>query len=144
MTLSDYRAMRPHTVFVRTLMATGEIVLGYELTESERSLEPVRELEGAVADLAGWINDLASYAKETADDGQAPLSLPVLLGRQHDGDLEEAFRAASRMCEERAATAAARIAELTARGGPLAAHAGALGSVASSYVWHIRHSRYRT
>lgn len=143
-TLPDYLAMRPHTVFVRTVVATAEVMLGYELTEPDRSSEPVRELETAVADLAGWINDLASYAKETARDGSATLGLPALLMRRHECDLEEAFRRASRMCEQQAAVAAARIAELTAGGGPLADHAHALRSVASSYVWHIDDSRYRT
>lgn len=143
-TLADYRAMRPHTVFVRTVVATAEVMLGYELQEPDRSSEPVRELETAVADLAGWINDLASYAKETAHDGPVTLSLPALLMRQHECDLEEAFRLASRMCEEGAEVAAARITELTATEGPLAEHARALRSVASSYVWHIHDSRYRT
>ncbi|MET9552168.1 terpene synthase family protein [Streptomyces sp. NPDC006645] len=143
-TLPDYRAMRPHTVFVRTVIATAEVMAGYELPEPDRSSEPVRELETAVADLAGWINDLASYAKESAHDGPATLSLPALLMRQHECDLEEAFRRASRMCEERAAVAAARIAELTAREGPSADHARALGSVAASYVWHIDDSRYQS
>lgn len=143
-TMPDYRAMRPHTVFVRTLMASAEIVLGYELTERERSLEATRELQTAVADLAGWINDLASYAKETAHDGPSPLGLPSLLMRENTCDLGEAFRLASRMCEQQAAVAAARITELTAGEGPLSAHARALGSIASSYVWHIDHSRYRT
>ncbi|MFC9605824.1 terpene synthase family protein [Streptomyces niveus] len=143
-TLADYRSMRPHTVFVRTLMATAEIALGYELTERDRSLEPVRELQSAVADLAGWINDLASYAKETAHDGPTTLNLPSLLMRQHGCDLEEAFRLASRMCEQRAAVAAARITELAVGEGPLSVHARALKSIASSYVWHIDHSRYQT
>lgn len=143
-TLADYRAMRPHTVFVRTLMVTAGIALGYELTERERSLDSVRELQSAVADLAGWINDLASYAKETAHDGPTTLNLPSLLMREHGCDLAEAFRLASRMCEERAAVAAARIAELADGDGPLSVHARALGSIASSYVWHIDHARYQT
>ncbi|MFC8824632.1 terpene synthase family protein [Streptomyces sp. NPDC057137] len=142
-TLADYRAMRPHTVFIRTLMTTAEVALGYELTEPDRSLAPVRELQAAVADFAGWINDLASYAKETAHDGSGSLNLPSLLMREHGCDLEEAFRLASRMCEQRAEVATARIAELTVGEGPLAAHAGALNSILSSYVWHIDHSRYR-
>ncbi|MFE4372557.1 terpene synthase family protein [Streptomyces sp. NPDC056835] len=143
-TLADYLAMRPHTAFVRTVMATAEITLGYELAEPQRSSAAVREMEAAVADLAGWINDLASYAKETSHDGQSPLSLPTLLMRQHACDLEEAFRLASRMCEERADAAVLRITALTANGnGPLADHARAIKSIASSYVWHIQHSRYR-
>ncbi|TXL89516.1 terpene synthase family protein [Streptomyces sp. NBC_01725] len=142
-TLSDYLAMRPHTVFVRTLMVTAEIALGHELTERDRSSEAARELRTAVADLAGWINDLASYAKETAHDGPTTLNLPSLLMREHGCDLEEAFRLASRMCEQQAAVASARIAELTVVEGPLSAHAGALKSIASSYVWHIDHSRYQ-
>ncbi|PVE13682.1 terpene synthase family protein [Streptomyces scopuliridis] len=143
-TMHDYRAMRPHTVFVRTVMATAEVTLGYELTDSQRSSAAVRELETAVADLAGWINDLASYAKETADDGPSPLSLPTLLMRQHKCDLEEAFRLASHMCEKQATAARARITELAAsKERPLIVHARAVESVASSYVWHIDHSRYQ-
>ncbi|MFD3522184.1 terpene synthase family protein [Streptomyces sp. NPDC058653] len=142
-TLSDYRAMRPHTVFVRTLVATAEAALGYELPESDRSSEPVRELESAVADLAGWINDLASYAKETARGGPSALTLPALLMREHGCDLDEAFRRASRMCERRSAVAAARIAELSAAEGPLSDHARALKSIACSYLWHTGHPRYQ-
>jgi hypothetical protein len=143
-TVHDYRAMRPHTVFVRTVMAAAEVALGYELTERQRSSAAVRELETAVADLAGWINDLASYAKETAHGGGSPLSLPTLLMRQHGCDLEEAFRLAARMCEDQAAMAGVRITELTANGeGPLIDHARAVKSIASSYVWHIEHFRYQ-
>lgn len=143
-TVHDYRAMRPHTVFVRTVMAVADVALGYELTEQQRSSAVVRELETAVANLAGWINDLASYAKEAAHDGGSPLSLPTLLMRQQGCDLEEAFRLASRMCEEQAAMAADRITELTATGEePLIDHAQAMKSIASSYVWHIDHSRYQ-
>lgn len=143
-TLDDYRAMRPHTVFVRTVMVTAEVVLRYELTEDQRTSAAVRELEKAVADLAGWINDLASYAKETARGGPLPLSLPTLLMQHRECDLEGAFHIASRMCEDQASTARLRIAELTIKDeGPLSDHARALESVAASYVWHIGHSRYR-
>lgn len=142
-TLGDYCAMRPHTVFVRTVMVAAEALLGYGLTEEQRESAAVRELEKAVADLAGWINDLASYAKETARDGTNPLSLPTLLMRQHGCDLEEAFRLASRMCEDRASTARRRITELTADSeSPLADHARAVEAVAASYVWHVGHARY--
>lgn len=142
--LSDYRAMRPHTVFVRTVMATAEVVLGYELTEEQRVSAAVRELEKAVADLAGWINDLASYAKETDHGGQTPLSLPTLLSRYHECDLEGAFRLGSRMCEDRASTARLRITELTVnnRNPQLADHARAMEAVAASYIWHTGHARY--
>ncbi|MFF2324896.1 MULTISPECIES: terpene synthase family protein [unclassified Streptomyces] len=143
-TLSDYCAMRPHTVFVRTVMTTAEAALTYELTEEQRASAAVRELEKAVADLAGWINDLASYAKETARGGPAPLSLPTLLMRHHECDLEEAFRLASRMCEDQASTARHRITELTTNStSPLADHARALEAVAASYLWHIGHARYK-
>ncbi|MFF9347001.1 terpene synthase family protein [Streptomyces sp. NPDC014734] len=143
-TLSDYRAMRPHTVFVRTVMTTAEIVLGYGLGDDQRSSAAVRELEKAVADLAGWINDLASYAKESDDGGPPPLSLPTLLIRQHGCDTEEAFRLASRMCEDQARTARLHITELTAGSeNALADHARAMEAVAASYVWHIGHARYR-
>jgi hypothetical protein len=143
-TVPDYLAMRPHTVFVRTVMATAEIALGYELPEEERSRAALRELESAVADLAGCVNDLASYRKEAARGGPAPLSLPTLLMREHACGLEEAFRLASRMGEDSAALARARITGLTSdAGSPLAVHARAMESVASTYVWHISHARYR-
>ncbi|MFF2412327.1 terpene synthase family protein [Streptomyces sp. NPDC058092] len=142
-TLNDYRAMRPHTVFVRTVMATAEVVLKYELTENQRASTAVRELENAVADLAGWINDLASYAKEAERGGPNPLSLPTLLIQHHACDLEEAFRQASRMCEDQASTARLRITELSVNGkNSLADHARAVEAVAASYVWHIGHARY--
>ncbi|MCX5114851.1 terpene synthase family protein [Streptomyces sp. NBC_00378] len=143
-TLSDYYAMRPHTVFVRTVMTTAEVVLGYELTEDQRASAAVRELEKAVAHLAGWINDLASYVKETDHGGQTPLSLPTLLIRHRECDLEGAFRLASRMCEDQASTARLRLTELAATGeNALADHAHAMEAVAASYVWHIGHARYQ-
>ncbi|MFD4694751.1 terpene synthase family protein [Streptomyces sp. NPDC058463] len=142
-TFRDYRAMRPHTVFVRTVMAAVEVALGYELTRQQRSSTAVRELESAVADLAGWINDVASYAKEAAHEGPSPLSLPTLLMREYDCDIEAAFRRAARMCEEEAVVLRSRITDLTTdSGGELADHARALEAVAASYVWHIEHSRY--
>ncbi|MFE2023187.1 terpene synthase family protein [Streptomyces sp. NPDC059499] len=144
-TFRDYRAMRPHTVFVRTVMAAAEVALGYELTRQQRSSAAVRELESAVANLAGWINDVASYAKEAADEGPIPLSLPTLLMRENDCDIETAFRQAARMCEEEAAIVRSRITDLTTGSvGESADHARALEAVAASYVWHIEHSRYRT
>ncbi|MEU2673037.1 terpene synthase family protein [Streptomyces sp. NPDC007164] len=143
-TLSDYRAMRPHTVFVRTVMAAAEVILGYELTEEQRASSAVREMEQSVADLAGWINDLASYAKETHRGGPEPLSLPTLLVRHRGYDLEEAFRVASRMCEDQASAARRRITELTTGSkNPLTDHAHAMEAVTASYVWHIGHARYR-
>ncbi|MEL5956653.1 terpene synthase family protein [Streptomyces sp. CLV115] len=143
-TLDDYRAMRPHTVFVRTVMAAAEIMHGYELTEDQRASPAVRELEQAVADLAGWINDLASYAKEKDHDGPDPLSLPTLLVRHRGCSLEEAFRVASRMCEDQAVAARRRITELTSGGKhPLTDHAHTMETVTASYVWHIGHSRYK-
>ncbi|MFD9497763.1 terpene synthase family protein [Streptomyces sp. NPDC060035] len=143
-TVRDYRAMRPHTVFVRTVMAAAEVALGYELTPQQRSSTAVREVESAVGNLAGWINDVASYAKEAAHGGPGPLSLPTLLMHQYDCDIESAFRRAARMCEEEAVILRSRLTELTAgSAGELADHAGALESIAASYVWHIGHSRYR-
>ncbi|MFF9510669.1 terpene synthase family protein [Streptomyces sp. NPDC014724] len=143
-TLSDYCAMRPHTVFVRTVMATAEVALRYELTEDQRASAAVRELEKAVANLAGWINDLASYGKETRRGVSTPLSLPTLLIRHHECDLEGAFRLASRMCEDQASTARLRITELTVNGNnSLPDHARAMEGIAASYVWHIGHARYK-
>jgi hypothetical protein len=143
-TVPDYCAMRPHTVFVRTIMATAEVALRYELPEEMRSSAAVRELETAVANLAGWINDLASYERETPRHGPKPLSLPTLLMKHHRCGVQEAFSLASLMCEDQAVTARTCIIELTGDGSiPLIDHARAMESVVSSYVWHIDHSRYQ-
>ncbi|WP_345644111.1 terpene synthase family protein [Streptomyces tremellae] len=139
----EYRAMRPHTVFVATVTALAEPVLGYELAPAARASSPVRELESAVADLAGWINDLASYDRERARAGGAePFGLPTLLAAAEGYGIDKAFAAVCALCEEEAGKARARIVELTAAGGPVAAHARALEGVAASYVWHIGHRRY--
>jgi hypothetical protein len=140
-TVSTYGAMRPHTVFVRTIFAASEIVLGYELSEEERV--SVWHLESAAADLAGWINDLASYARESAR--AKPLSLPTLLIAKHGHSTEEAFQHIARRCEKQAGIAQACITELSSTGsGPLRAHAEAVRHIIQSFVWHISHSRYQT
>ncbi|WP_377267802.1 terpene synthase family protein [Peterkaempfera sp. SMS 1(5)a] len=142
-TVRDYLAIRPHTVFVRTLMATAEIALRYELPEETRNAGAVRQLESALADLAGLMNDLGSYARESAQGGPQSLNLIALIMNQRNCDLATAFAEASRMGEERAAIVRARITELTDGGtGLLAGHALAMESIACSYVWHIEHARY--
>ncbi|WP_445528154.1 terpene synthase family protein [Streptomyces cyslabdanicus] len=142
--LETYLEMRPHTVFVRTIFAAAEIVLDYELTDAQRALAPVRHLETAVANLAGWINDLASYEREAARGPAQPLSLPTLLRARHGGSLEEAFARAGGMCENEAAVARQGITSLA--GDPpsaLTAHARALEDIARSFVWHTSHARYQ-
>jgi hypothetical protein len=142
--LTTYLQMRPHTVFVRTIIAAAEVVLDYELTDEQRALAPVRHLESAVANLAGWINDLASYEREVARGPAQPLSLPTLLRARHDGDLEEAFARAGSMCENEAAVARQWITSLAcAPPSPLTAHARALEGIARSFVWHTSHARYQ-
>ncbi|MEW2548293.1 hypothetical protein AB0910_21415 [Streptomyces sp. NPDC047002] len=139
----EYRAMRPHTVFVATVTALAEPVLGYELPSAVRESAPVRELESAVADLAGWINDLASYDREKARAGGAePFGLPALLAAAEGYGLDEAFAAVCALCEAQAGKARAGIAGLAAAGGPGAVHARAVEGIAASYVWHIGHRRY--
>ncbi|MET7490295.1 terpene synthase family protein [Streptomyces sp. NPDC005538] len=144
MTVYDYCALRPDTVFVRTLMTTAEVLLQYELSDELRTFQPVRVLETAVSDLAGWINDLASYRREAAQLRANPLSLPALIMAEHGVALPVAFQIVSRMCEEEASTARARMTELSASGHiPLMLHAQALEHVAHSFIWHIDHARYR-
>lgn len=141
--LTTYLAMRPHTVFVKTVMAAAEIVLDYELADRERVLTPVRRLETAVGNLAGWINDLASYQRETSWGPTQPLSLPGLLQvRYHEG-LEQVFQHISGMCEDEAGAARQRITELSnAPQSALTAHARALENIARSFIWHTSHTRY--
>ncbi|MEV8333861.1 terpene synthase family protein [Streptomyces niveus] len=132
------------TVFVRTIIATMPIVLSYELLDEQRSSGPVRQLETAVAHLTGWVNDLASYARETDLLRARPLSLPTLLMGEHDLDLPKAFETASRMCEEQAAVARERISELSSNSSPpLTLHAQTLEHIARSFIWHVGHDRHR-
>ena len=143
-TLAAYCAMRPHTVFVRTIMATAEIALNYELPDRERALAPVRDLETALAHLAGWINDLVSYEREATRSPAQPLSLPTLLRMRHSWSTEQAFAEVCRMCEEQAGVIRARITELTSgTGNALMVHARALETIAHSFIWHTGHARYR-
>jgi hypothetical protein len=142
--LEVYTAMRPHTVFVTTIIAAAEIVLDYELTDEQRSLAAVRELEAAVADLAGWVNDLASYQREARRAPAAPLSLPTLLRVRHGGDLRDAFARAATLCEAKAETARRHIHDLTAGPpGAMSTHARALESIVHSFAWHTGHARYQ-
>ncbi|MFK0154347.1 terpene synthase family protein [Streptomyces sp. NPDC090493] len=144
LTVAGYCAMRPDTVFVRTLIITVEILLGYQLTAKLRTSRSVRALEKAVGNLAGWINDLASYEREAAQLRAAPLSLPTLLMTECGIRLPDAFQLASQMCEEQANIARARMTELSAGGlPPLVRHAQALEHITHSFIWHIDHARYR-
>ncbi|MGW0075970.1 terpene synthase family protein [Streptomyces cellulosae] len=142
--LATYLAMRPHTVFIKTITAAGEILLGYELTDTQRALAAVRNLETAVANLAGWINDLASYEREMERGRGQPLSLPTLLHARHGGTIEEAFTRASSMCENEAAVARRGITDLAhASPNALTAHARALEDITRSFIWHTSHARYQ-
>lgn len=96
-TLRDYRAIRPHTVFARTLMAVAEVVLRYELPEEARNSEAVRQPESAVADLAGVLNDLGSYTREAARGVPNSLNLISLITREQNCDVPTAYEAASRL-----------------------------------------------
>ncbi|MGW7823904.1 terpene synthase family protein [Streptomyces puniciscabiei] len=140
--VSTYCAMRPHTVFVRTILAAVEIVLQYELSDAERSSPSVRQLESATSNLAGWINDLGSFARESAR--RAALSLPTLLMNEHGHSPEEAFGQISRLCEQQAEIARSRISELSsAASAPVRAHATAVAHIVQCFIWHVGHSRYQ-
>ncbi|MCU7820174.1 terpene synthase family protein [Kitasatospora sp. DSM 101779] len=142
--MQDYRMMRPHTVLVRTLIAATEVVLRYELPEEARRSRAVQQLEAAVADLAGVLNDLGSYARESAKGVPDSLNLISLLTRDQHCDIPTAYAAASRLGEEHATTARRGIHALAAGDSAvLAQHARALESIACSYVWHIGHARYK-
>jgi hypothetical protein len=105
----------------------------------------VRHLENAVANLAGWINDLASYERELARGPVQPLSLPTLLQARHNGSLEETFARASSMCENEAAAARQWITSLACDPPTtLTAHARALEDIAHSFIWHTSHARYHS
>lgn len=142
-TVSAYCAMRPYTVFIRTVTATVQIALAYELSDEQQSSAPVRQLETAVANVAGWVNDLVSFTRETKRLRTIPLSLPTVLMAEHHLDLPQAFARAARMCEKQAAIARARINELSTAGpSPIMLHAQALEHIVHSFIWHVSHDRY--
>ncbi|MEW2497480.1 hypothetical protein AB0942_28685 [Streptomyces nodosus] len=142
-TVETYCAMRPYTVFVHTLMATAPMVLSYDLSETQRASDPVRQLETAVVNLASWVNDLASHTREADRLQAAPLSLPTVLMAEHQLGLPQAFETASHLCEEEAAAARRRIRELSgSRVRPLELHAEALETITHSFIWHVDHDRY--
>ncbi|MGW4735198.1 terpene synthase family protein [Streptomyces shenzhenensis] len=144
-TVHTYCARRPDTVFVRTVMTAAEIVLGFELSTAQRSFAPVRELETAVGNVAGWINDLASFRREQSQLGRNPLSLPTLIMTAKHLDLPTAFALATGMCEDQAALARKCINELSATSPEdLARHARALEHIVHAFSWHVEHARYRT
>ncbi|MGW6202281.1 terpene synthase family protein [Streptomyces sp. NPDC055089] len=144
-TLHTYRAMRPLTVFARTLTAIAPIALSYELPERQEATGRVERTEAAVARLAGWVNDLASYRREASRSPLPPLSLPTLLMHEHHLDLPEAFTTAAGMCEEQAVFTRAHIDELsTVDRGALTLHAQALEHIVHAFIWHIHHDRYTT
>ncbi|GAA2784237.1 hypothetical protein GCM10010441_06450 [Kitasatospora paracochleata] len=141
--MHDYLAVRPHTVLVRTLIAVAEVALRYELPDEARNSPAVRQPESAVADLAGLLNDLGSYARESAKGVPNSLNLISLITRAESCDIPTAYAAASRLGEEHAATARHGIGRLaTSDSAPLQQHAEALESIACSYIWHIDHARY--
>ncbi|MGZ2358484.1 hypothetical protein LRE75_17570 [Streptomyces sp. 372A] len=143
--LHTYYMMRPLTVFARTLAATTPIALAYELPDQQGSTDLVDRLESAVARLAGWVNDLASYPREASRSPVPPLSLPTLLMHERRLQLPEAFTTAARMCEEQAVLTRALIDELSADGpSPLTHHAQALEHIVHAFIWHIDHHRYAT
>ncbi|GHE71092.1 hypothetical protein ABZ508_09310 [Streptomyces lavendulocolor] len=143
--LHTYGTMRPLTVFARTLTAIAPIALSYELPERHGAADLVDRSESAVARLAGWVNDLASYSREASRSPVPPLSLPTLLMRERHLQLSEAFMTAARMCEEQALLARALIDELSATGSlPLTHHAQALKHTVHAFIWHIDHDRYTT
>ncbi|MEV7175697.1 hypothetical protein [Kitasatospora sp. NPDC093679] len=142
--MQEYHTMRPHTVFARALIAMAEVVLRYELPEEARNSPAVRLPESAVCDLAGVLNDLGSYARESAKDVPNSLNLIPLITREQNCEVPAAWAAASLLGKERAATARHGLDELAAsHSTPLAQHAKALDSIACSYIWHIDHARYR-
>lgn len=143
--LHTYRMMRPLTVFARTLTAITPIALSYELPDRHGAADLADRAESAVACLAGWINDLASYSREASRSPVPPLSLPTLLMHEHRLQLPEALRAAARLCEEQAVLARALINELSTTGSlPLTRHAQALKHIVHAFIWHIDHDRYTT
>lgn len=140
--LEDYLVLRRYTVLAPAACTMAEILHGLPPDGEPAETEPVRRLREAVADLAGWLNDLASYGRERRAAAE-PLSLPTVLRHARGCDLADAFGEAAVLCEKRAAEARSLIDELTAsQDERLGQRARQLRNIVHSYAWHVSHARY--
>ncbi|MFF8415031.1 terpene synthase family protein [Streptomyces omiyaensis] len=113
-TLTEYRAMRPHTVFGHFATTLVEPCAGLELTAAAHTDPRVRRLVHGLATLWAWTNDLDSYRTERQALGSEPQTLPGILGREHGLTENEAFAKARLMCDAQAAEVHRLITELAA------------------------------
>ncbi|MEU9337949.1 hypothetical protein AB0D49_33110 [Streptomyces sp. NPDC048290] len=143
-TLTLYRTVRPTTVFVHTLIACAQLLDDTEPLPDRHQTAVLRGAETAVADLAGWANDIASYPKEAAAQTPTPpLSLVTLLIARDSLTPHAALAEAERMCQERARTARTHLDALAADARePVRRHARIIEHVAHAYLWHLGHERY--
>ncbi|MER7768671.1 terpene synthase family protein [Kitasatospora sp. NPDC096140] len=111
--LAGYLELRRRTITLLPMLDVLERTGHAPLVEDPRVDAPLQDLRRAVADIAGWANDLASVADDQAV-GQE--NLVTLLARRDDCSTDAARLRAAAMIEERrvslAVTAAALRAEI--------------------------------
>jgi hypothetical protein len=111
--LADYLELRCRTITLLPMLDVLERTGNAPLVEDARVDAGLRDLRRAVADVAGWANDLASAAD---DEAAGQDNLVALLARRDDCSTGAARLRAAAMIEERragfGATAAALRAEM--------------------------------
>lgn len=98
--LADYLELRRRTITLLPMLDALERTGHAQLVEDPRVDARLEDLRWAVADVAGWANDLASAAD---DEAAGQDNLVALLARQDDCSTGEARLRATTMIEERRA-----------------------------------------
>ncbi|MFH8381289.1 terpene synthase family protein [Kitasatospora sp. NPDC018058] len=112
--LADYLALRRRTITLLPMLDVLERTGHAPSVEDPRVDARLQDLRWAVADVAGWANDLASAAD---DEAAGQDNLVALLARQDDCSTGTARLRAAAMIEERRAGMRATVAALRAEPG---------------------------
>ncbi|MCS7483820.1 terpene synthase [Umezawaea endophytica] len=141
--LAEYNAMRPFSSLAAPLVVLIEPAAGLDLPDVVREDPDVRRVGHAARTLAGWINDLYSFAYEYDSTGEPPRTLPTLLAERNQCSLPKGFAEAVRMCEREARTAHALLVKLAGSGAPQAAvYSQAVRDNIASNEWWYTSDRY--
>ncbi|MFI7235660.1 terpene synthase family protein [Streptomyces cyaneofuscatus] len=100
LSLDSYLRLRRRTITVLPLLDVLERTVGTLMPDIPQLREQLTELRWAVADVAGWVNDLASAAD---DRTAAQENLVTVLAREHRWSANEARARAAEMVDVRRA-----------------------------------------
>ncbi|MFE2727314.1 hypothetical protein [Kitasatospora sp. NPDC059327] len=100
--LDEYLAVRPRTVYATVLESFAEPAGNWHLTDRVRRLPDVHRVITAALNLLGMCNDLVSYPWEIAMGETELCSLVPLLMHDRGYGTADAFIEASRLCDQQA------------------------------------------